>query len=276
MKHGDKTILITGCSSGIGYDSAKVLKQRGYRVLATARKKEDVKRLQDEGFESFVLNVDLSKSIEEAFGYIKKECDEKLYAVFNNAGYGQMAAVEDIKRDILKAQFETNFFGMWELTTKAIALMRKQGYGRIIQHSSVLGLVSLRFRGAYNASKYAIEGMNDTLRLELKDTGIYVVTINTGPVKSDFRKNAILKFKENIDIKNSYFKDEYNKELLSASSNKKVLFARDSDVVIKNLIHALESKKPNARYYNTKATYILATLKRVLPTSWLDRLLVKI
>ena len=276
MKHGDKTILITGCSSGIGYDSAKVLKQRGYRVLATARKKEDVKRLQDEGFESFVLNVDLSKSIEEAFEYIKKECDRKLYAVFNNAGYGQMAAVEDIKRDILKAQFETNFFGMWELTAKAIALMRKQGYGRIIQHSSVLGLVSLRFRGAYNASKYAIEGMNDTLRLELKGTGIYVVTINTGPVKSDFRKNAILKFKENIDIKNSYFKDEYNKELLSASSNKKVPFARDSDVVVKNLIHALESKKPNARYYNTKATYILATLKRVLPTSWLDRLLIKI
>ncbi len=270
-----KNILITGCSSGIGYDTAHFLNKNGYKVYASARKQEDVKRLQDEGLETFLLDVTSADAITEVLNTITKDGAE-LYAVFNNAGYGQPGAVEDISTDVLREQFETNFFGLHELTRQAIKIMRKQGYGKIIQHSSVLGIISLRFRGAYNASKYAIEGLCDTLRLELMDTNIYVCTINTGPVRSDFRKNAIKMFKKNVASKGSVFEKEYNEELLTVKEKENDPFTKGSDVVIKNILHALEAKKPKPRYYNTLATHLLGGLKRVLTTSILDKLLVKI
>ncbi len=268
-----KRVLITGCSSGIGLDTARALKD-DYKVIATARKEEDVARLRDEGFSAYRLDVTSSQEIDRVLGLITGEFGE-LYAVFNNAGYGQPGAVEDISKEVLQEQFETNLFGMWELTTKAVKIFRKQGYGRIINHSSVLGLVSLRFRGAYNASKYAIEGMNDTLRLELRGTNIFVSTINTGPVTSRFRENAIKKFYENVDGKQSVFAKEYEAEVLQHDKANDP-FTRSSEVVIKNVRHALKAKIPKARYYNTEATWALAMLKRLLPTSWLDALLVKI
>jgi len=272
-----KTILITGCSSGIGYDTAHYLHENGYRVFASARKEEDVKRLEEEGLETYLLDVTKPESIKQTLETILEKTDGKLYAVFNNAGYGQPGAVEDIPTQVLREQFETNLFGLHEMTRQVMPIMRAQGYGRIIQHSSVLGLVSLRFRGAYNASKYAIEGLCDTLRLELVSDNIYVSTINTGPVHSDFRKNATKKFYEHIYKEPTVFKEEYEKELIPSEQEKdKDPFTRDSDVVIKNIIHALESSKPQARYYNTSATFLLGTLKRLLPSSWLDKILVKI
>jgi len=270
-----KNILITGCSSGIGYDTAVYLHNDGYKVYASVRKKEDVKKLQDLGIETFLLDVTSSQNIKNVLENITSD-GEELYAVFNNAGFGQPGALEDITSEALREQFETNFFALHELTRQVIPIMRKQGYGRIIQHSSVLGLVSLRFRGAYNASKYAIEGLSDTLRLELDGSNVFVSSINTGPVRSDFRKNAIEMFKKNVQIQESVFENEYEKDLLTVKDKNNDPFTKDSDVVIKNVIHALESKKPKARYYNTSATYLLGTLKRVLPTALLDKLLVKI
>ncbi len=269
-----KTVLITGCSTGIGYDSAHYLHKNGYKVYATCRDESDVKRLQNEGLDSYKLDVTCRDDITNILAMITKE-GGVLYAVFNNAGYGQPGAVEDITTEVLKEQFETNFFGLHELTRQSIKIMRKQGYGRIIQHSSVLGLISLRFRGAYNASKYAIEGLCDTLRQELLETDIYVSSINTGPVRSDFRKNAVKKFKQNIVFKGSIFEREYMAQLLTGKEEDD-FFTKDSDVVIANILHALESKKPKPRYYNTLATHILGGLKRVLPTNWLDRILSKI
>jgi len=272
-----KTILITGCSSGIGYDTAHYLHKNGYKVFASARKAEDVKQLQDEGLETYLLDVTQKQSITDTLAAILEKTDGKLYAVFNNAGYGQPGAVEDIPTEVLKEQFETNLFGLHEMTRQIMPIMRAQGYGRIIQHSSVLGLISLRFRGAYNASKYAIEGLCDTLRLELENDDIYVSTINTGPVHSDFRKNATKKFYEHIEGKKTVFEEEYKKELIPQEELKtKDPFTRESDVVIKNILHALEAKKPQAHYYNTSATHILGTLKRILPAKWLDKILVKI
>jgi len=270
-----KTVLITGCSSGIGYDTAHYLHLNGYRVYATCRKEEDVKRVQNEGLDCYKLDVTCRDDISNMLSIITKE--NELYAVFNNAGFGQPGAVEDITTEALKEQFETNFFGLHELTRQSLKIMREQGYGRIIQHSSVLGIISLRFRGAYNASKYAIEGLCDTLRQELLQTDIYVSTINTGPVKSDFRKNAIKMFEKNIDSTCSVFEKEYKEQLLESNEAKEDdMFTKNSDVVITNILHALEAKKPKARYYNTSATHILGGLKRVLPTSWLDRILSKI
>ncbi len=271
-----KTILITGCSSGIGYDTAHYLHNNGYKVYATAREANDVERLKQEGLDAHLLDVRDPDAITRVLSFITEDSNE-LYAVFNNAGYGQPGAVEDITTDVLREQFETNFFGLHELTRQSIKIMRKQGYGRIIQHSSVLGLISLRFRGAYNASKYAIEGLCDTLRQELMGSEIYVCSINTGPVKSDFRKNAIKMFKKNVVSSGSVFEKEYSEQLLESKERKeKDPFTKESIVVIKNIIDALEAKKPQARYYNTLATYILGGFKRVLSTKILDKILVKI
>ncbi|MEA1892537.1 MAG: SDR family NAD(P)-dependent oxidoreductase [Campylobacterota bacterium] len=270
-----KSILITGCSSGIGYDSAHYLHKRGYKVYATCRKQDDVKRLQEEGLDSHLLDVTCRDNITNILKIITDRGE--LYAVFNNAGFGQPGAVEDISTEALKEQFETNFFGLHELTRQSIKIMREQGYGRIIQHSSVLGIVSLRFRGAYNASKYAIEGLCDTLRQELSQTSIYVSTINTGPVKSEFRKNAIKMFQKNVDSTCSVWQKEYDEQLLESNEAKEDdIFTKNSDVVIANILHALEAKKPRPRYYNTLATHLLGAFKRVLPTNWLDKILVKI
>jgi len=273
----EKTILITGCSSGIGYDTAHYLHQHGYKVFASARKEEDVQRLKQEGLDSYLLDVTKPQSITTTLEAILKQTNGKLYAVFNNAGYGQPGAVEDIPTTVLKEQFETNLFGLHEVTRQVIPIMRQQGYGRIIQHSSVLGLISLRFRGAYNASKYAIEGLCDTLRLELMDEDIHVVTINTGPVHSDFRKNATKKFYEHIYEHPSVFKEAYEKELLNQDDKKKNdPFTKGSEVVISNILNALEKPKPKPRYYNTSATHLLGGLKRLLPTAVLDKILLKI
>ena len=271
-----KTILVTGCSSGIGYHCAKRLKEDGYRVFATARKEEDVQRLLEEGFESFKLDLDNSKSIHKAVQKVKKRTDGTLYALFNNGAYGQPGAVEDLSRDVLKEQFNTNLFGTHELTTLILPMMREQGYGRIIQNSSVLGFISLRFRGTYNASKYALEGLSDTMRLELMGTNIYVSLIEPGPIRSDFRKNALQKFLENIDRKHSPFKEEYVQKLDSLQSDKDAPFTLSEEAVYKVLKDALESEKPKARYRVTKPTTFFWFLKRLLSTKLLDKVLRKV
>jgi NAD(P)-dependent dehydrogenase (short-subunit alcohol dehydrogenase family) len=274
----DRSILITGCSSGIGYAAAHALHKLGYTVFATARNQKDVARLKDEGLDAYRLDVTDAKSIASALETILEKSGGTLYAVFNNAGYGQPGALEDVPLDALREQFETNVFGLHEVTRRVLPVMRAQGYGRIIQHSSVLGIVSLRFRGAYNASKYAIEGLCDTLRLELDGTGIHVITLNTGPVRSNFRDNAIKMFYKYINADNSIFRDSYASEVLRRKEKKeeKDLFTKDPDAVIEKLRTALESEHPRPRYYVTAATHLLGALKRVLPTARLDRILKKI
>ncbi len=272
-QHG-KTILITGCSSGIGYCVASGLKQRGYRVFATARRAESVTQLSAEGFESLQLDLDDSTSISQAVDEILRRTDGELYAVFNNGAFGLPGAVEDLSRDAIRAQFETNFFGWLELTNRLLPVMRTQGYGRIIQNSSVLGFVAMPFRGAYNASKFAIEGLSDTLRLELKDTGIHVSLVEPGPILSRFRANALLAMQKYIDIENSVHSERYQRVLERLNKEgPAVPFTLPPEAVLKKVIHALESRKPNARYYVTVPTYLFGYLKRMLPIKSLDRIL---
>lgn len=270
-------ILITGCSSGIGLESAKLLRQHGHNVFATARKQSDVETLKHLGFESYLLDVTLYETVDNTLQTILEKY-QTLDVVFNNAGFGQPGAVEDITVDVLKYQFETNVFGTHYLTTQAIKIMRQQGFGKIIQHSSILGLISLKFRGAYNASKYAIEGLNDTLRQELIGTNIYITTLNTGPVSSHFRKNALKNFQDNIDIQHSAFTSVYNKELKERleSTSDTTSFTISAQEAAKTVLKIVESKKPKSRYYITKATHILGFAKRIFTTSLLDKLLNKI
>jgi len=269
-----KTILITGCSTGIGYCAAILLKKRGHKVIATARKLSDVMRLSHEGFTALHLDLADSDSIQNAVKQAIELTDGKIDALFNNGAFGQVGAIEDLSRDTLRMQFETNLFGTHELTNLLLPLMRKQGHGRIIYNSSVLGLVAMPYRGAYNASKFALEGLADTLRQELYGIPIYISLIEPGPILSDFRKNSYLLYQNNIDYKKSIHKTAYDK--MTARLQKKdaaVAFTLPAQAVVEKVIHALESTRPKTRYYVTVPTYLFAILKYVLPTLWLDLLI---
>ena len=272
-----KSILITGCSSGIGYSTATELKERGHYVIATARKTEDVTRLTQEGFTTIQLDLADSQSIQQAVNHAVELTDGKIDALFNNGAFGQPGAVEDLTRDVLRYQFETNLFGTHELTNLLIPLMRRQGHGRIIYNSSVLGLVALKYRGAYNASKFALEALADTLRLELHGTNIHISLIEPGPILSDFRKNSYALYKKNIDPSHSFHKEAYKAmEARLQNEGAAVAFTLPAKAVADKVIHALEAKQPKMRYYVTFPTYLFAFLRRILPMSWLDSLLRKV
>jgi NAD(P)-dependent dehydrogenase (short-subunit alcohol dehydrogenase family) len=270
----DRAILVTGCSSGIGYCAAHTLKKRGYRVIASARNMNDVSRLKEEGVDCIRLDLDDTASIEEAVGEVAERTGQRLYGLFNNAGFGQPGAVEDLSREVLRAQFETNVFGTMELTNRILPWMREAGEGRIIQNSSVLGFVSLAYRGAYNASKYALEGLYDTLRLELADTNIHAILIEPGPIESRFRANAFAAYKRNINTEHSSHREHYlatEKRLLKEGPA--APFTLPSEAVLDKVIKALESTNPRPRYYVTLPTWLFGSLKRLLSSRALDRVL---
>ena len=267
-------IIITGCSTGIGLESAKYLRQKDINVYPTARDSKDVEILKSLGFTN-AMKLDVREPT-EITTVIKRvmELDGKIDVWFNNAGFGQPGALEDIETKVLREQFETNVFGLHECTRQIIPIMRKQRYGKIIQHSSVLGIISLFGRGSYNASKYAVEGLNDTLRLELIGTNIYPVLLNTGPITSHFRKTAVAKLQKNVDVENSVFSKKYRQSI--EGTQKPVPFNEEADSVAKVVHKIIMAEKPKPRYYITKATYLLGYIKRVLSSSILDKILLKI
>lgn len=268
-----RTILITGCSSGIGLCAAQILRQRGYRVFATARNPADVARLSADGFESLQLDLNDSNSIQLAVATLLQRTGGTLHAIFNNGAYGLPGAVEDLTRASLRAQFETNLFGWLELTNLVIPVMRRQGHGRIILNSSILGLVAMPFRGAYNATKFALEGLTDTLRQELADSPIRVSLIEPGPILTRFRENSLRIFEATIDMQNSVHRSRYEKMLARLrKQGAAVPFTLPPAAVVKKLIHALESRRPKPRYYVTFPTHLFALLRRLLGTRSLDRI----
>jgi len=272
--------LITGATpGGIGYEAAKVLRDRGYNIVLTARKGEVLDSLKREGFKAFYLDYADSSSIDRLIKESMEIFCGDIYGVFNNGAYGQPGAVEDLSVEVLREQFEANFFGWHYLVRKVLPSMHAKKEGRIIQHSSVLGLTALRYRGAYNASKFALEGLSDTLRLELKGSGVYISTINTGPIESNFRENAKKAFLKNIDIDSSRFADEYKKQLegrFKEGAKDDSFFTEQPVAVVKKLIRALEDRPPKPRYYVTGATYLMEFFRRVLPTRALDYVSLKI
>mgnify|MGYP003978418737 CR=1 FL=1 len=267
-----KSVLITGCSSGIGLCIAKGLKEKGYRVFASARSIDDVKNLQNLGFESLLLDLSSSESINAAV-FKLYEMTDTVYALINNGAYGQAGALEDISRDALEKQFQSNVFGWHELTNLVLPRMRDLNVGRIIYISSVLGFVAMPYRGAYVASKFAIEGLIATLRLELSDTNIKFSSIQPGPIESKFRKNAYLAFKQNVDISSSHYQDQYKIVIKRLQSGKNVKFTLPPEAVLKSAIHALESSNPKNYYRVTFPTKFFAFLGNILPSKWMDYIL---
>lgn len=270
-------ILITGCSSGIGQDAAVRLHERGYQVIASVRNIADTTTLKDKGIEHIIeLDLSRSESIRNAVEYSIKVSDGKISALFNNGAYGQPGAVEDLTRDTLRKQFEINLFGVQELTNLFLPSFLEQPDARIVNCSSVLGMVAMPFRGAYNASKFALEGLTGTMRLELRDTNVKVVLIEPGPILTKFRQNALKALEENIDIKASRYQAAYEKNLERLKKEGAAMpFTLGPESVTKKLIHALESKNPKPHYYVTKPTYFMGICRRLLSTRMLDKILAR-
>jgi NAD(P)-dependent dehydrogenase (short-subunit alcohol dehydrogenase family) len=270
-----RSVLITGCSSGIGLDAARSLAARGWRVLATCRAQEDCDRLASEGLESFPLDLAEPASVERAAAEALARTAGELDALFNNGAYAIPGAVEDLPRDALRAIFETNLFGQIDLTNQVLPAMRARGSGRIVMTSSVLGLVGARWRGAYVATKFALEGITDVLRLELAGTGIRVALIEPGPIDTPFRRKSIPHFERWIDWRSSPHRAEYERTLLQRLYGPKRhdRFERPASAVTARLVHALESPSPRERYFVTVPTYGADLLRRLLPAWMLDRVL---
>ena len=267
-----RTILITGCSSGIGYAAANALRERGWRVFASCRQSRDCERLAAEGFDAPQLDYTDASSIAAAVDHVLEQTGGTLDALYNNGAHATPGAVEDLPTDALREIFESNFFGWHELTRKIIPVMRAQGHGRIIQCSSVLGFVTMPWRGAYNSTKFALEGLTDTLRIELRDTPIHVTLIEPGPITSNIRANSIPHFERWIDWKSSARKAQYESALLDRlyTARGPDRFELPPQAVVDRLIHALEADRPRPRYYVTTPTRISGILKRILPTRALD------
>jgi NAD(P)-dependent dehydrogenase (short-subunit alcohol dehydrogenase family) len=267
----ERSVLITGCSSGIGLASARAMKVRGWRVFATARKPHDIARLRDqEGVDGLYLDYAEPHSIEAAVNHVLDATGGKLSALFNNGSYGQPGAVEDLRRDVLRAQFEAGFFGWHDLTARVIPAMRAQGEGRIVFCSSVLGLVAAPYRGAYCAAKFAVEALADSLRMELAATGIKVALIEPGPIASRFLEHALEAYRRNIDLEASPHSEIYRSRIARLEEGGSQTFKLGPEAVALKLVHALESRNPKRRYYVTIPTYAAALLRRFLPTSGLD------
>lgn len=272
-----RAILITGCSSGIGYTCAHGLRVRGWHVVASCRRRADVERLRGEGLDCVLIDYEDEPSIVEGFEEALTLTGGRLDALFNNGAYGIPGMVEDLPTDALRQIFEANFFGWHTLACRAIPLMREAGHGRIVQCSSVLGFAALKTRGAYNATKFALEGLSDTLRLELHGTGIDVVLIEPGPITTRIRENARGQFEKWIEpiVGHSPWEEFYEttlRERLYGEAGKD-RFELGPEAVLRKLVHAIESPRPQARYYVTTPTHLVGAIKRLLPTRWLDAVL---
>ncbi|WP_323766060.1 SDR family NAD(P)-dependent oxidoreductase [Marinovum sp.] len=272
-----KTILITGCSSGIGRDAAFGLQRRGWRVFASCRKEADCEKMRDAGFESPRIDYADPESIRTGLARVLDATDGRLDALFNNGAYAMPGAVEDLPRAALEELFRTNVFGVHDLTRQVIPVMRAQGHGRIVNCSSILGFIAAPWRGAYIASKFALEGLTDTLRIEMRDTPIKVITLEPGPVTSRIRQNSVPHFERWIDWEASPRAEQYRSRLRKRLYDERPpdRFELPPSAVTEKLWRALEDPAPRPRYYVTTPTYAFGLLKRLLPTAWLDWILAK-
>ncbi len=276
MTSDQKSILITGCSTGIGLAAARTLRAKGWRVLATARRPEDLERLEREhGLEALALELRDESSIAKCADEALRRTDGKLHALYNNAAYGVIGAVEDLPGSVLRDQFEVNVVAAHELTRRIVPAMRREGRGRIVMCSSVLGFVSGPFRGAYSASKYALEALSDSLRVELKPAGIHVSLLEPGPIETHFLATTVSSFTSHVEMQRSPHRESYERRLSQMQSGKGSPFKLGPEAVVKQLVHALEAPRPRARYRIGVMTKGAFALKRLLPDVLLDRVLAR-
>ncbi len=272
-----RTVLVTGCSSGIGEAAARYLRDHGWTVFPTARKAEDLEKLRADGFDPVELDLASSASVQACMAAVLDRVPEGLGGIVNNAGMAMPGAVEDLNRDALRRQFEVNVFGSQELTNGLIPTLRKQGWGRIVNVSSIYGLIAAPMVGNYCASKYALEALSDAQRIELSGTGISLSLIEPGPIVSAFRRNAAAAMEESVISDEVRYADSYRKEAARRKKQfKKVDFInRPPEDVAKKILHALESPRPKRRYVVTIPAHLGAFMSRFVPAAWLDLLMAR-
>ena len=263
----NRTIIVTGCSSGIGAHCARALKADGWRVFATVRRQADLAALEADGIETLLMDYTRPDTIAALVETVLDRTGGRLDALFNNGAYGQAGAVEDLGTDVLREQFETNFFGWHELTRRVIPVMRARGQGRIVNCSSILGLLPYRYRGAYTASKYALEGLTITMRMELEGSGIGVSLIEPGPITSRFTANALAKIREHVDLEGSVHAEQYRRQLRRLEGGQASRHKLGPEAVYDVLTHALTAPRPKPHYLVTKPAKQGAFLKRILPAA---------
>jgi NAD(P)-dependent dehydrogenase (short-subunit alcohol dehydrogenase family) len=270
----EKTIIVTGASSGIGAYCARALKRDGLRVFATARKPHDLAALDADGLEALYLDYREPDSIEALVNEVLSRTGGTLGALYNNGAYSQPGAVEDLPVSALREQLEANLIGWHDLTNRIVPVMRAQGHGRIVHCSSILGLTPVMFRGAYCASKFGLEGLMLCLRSELRGSGIHVSLIEPGPVESKIASNGLQWFLKNIDHENSFHRNAYQAQLARLTGGgSKSRFKLKPDAVYTVLSHALLSPRPRPHYVVTLPAKVGVLLKRLLPASLFYRIL---
>ena len=269
-----RSIIITGCSSGIGAYCAEALKSQGWRVFATARKDADIEALRAKGIETHYLDYTQPQSIANLVDEVLRQTDGTLDALFNNGAYAQPGAIEDLPVEALRQQFEANFFGWHDLTRRVIPVMRRQGHGRIVHCSSILGLVPMKWRGAYVASKFALEGLMLAQRMELEGSGIDVSLIEPGPIASRFTYNAASHAEANIDMEASVHRELYQRQMAKLKSGgTKSKNKLGPEAVYAVLLHALEAPRPRPHYVVTRPAKLGSLARRLMPARWLYRML---
>jgi short-subunit dehydrogenase len=276
-KVGNRSVLVTGCSSGIGLAAAELLDSHGWKVFPTARRVEDLEMLEAKGFAAIQLDVASSVSIAATVGQVLDENGGQLGAVVNNAGFGMPGAIQDLSREAMRDQFEVNVFGLQELTNRLIPVFRRQGHGRIVNISSVVGRLSLPFMGIYSASKFALEAISDAQRVELSPDAISVSLVEPGPIRTCFSANCAGKGEAKLDVEASAFGPAYEKYFAKRRNGgmSEDRFRLPPEAVARKILHALESPRPRIRYKVTLPAYLGDWAARVVPAGVIDRMMVR-
>lgn len=273
-----KTVLVTGCSSGIGLATARLLKEKGWQVAPTARKEADLAMLLEKGFEPVAMDLTDSGSIADAANEVLRRFNGQLAAIVNNAGVGQASAVEDAPRAMFRDVFEVNVFGLQELTNRFVPVFRKQGHGRIINISSVLGEISLPFCGVYSASKHAVEALSDAMRRELFDSGVSVCVIQPGPIGTKFSENLAQKsdrYPQNPDsVFSSFYKEAIETRKTGKATRTAGRFMKPPEAVAEAVFQCLESPRPKRRVRVTCVAHFGAFLRRFAPAALIDSIMI--
>jgi NAD(P)-dependent dehydrogenase (short-subunit alcohol dehydrogenase family) len=267
-----KTVLVTGATAGIGRTTALHLARQGHHVIASGRKVVELAKLKAEAIETglkldtLVLDVTSITSIADAVSEVSRltgGCG--LDVLVNNAGFGVLGPTSEISDSETRRQFETNVFGLINVTRAFIPQMRERRSGRIINVSSVGGRITLPFFGVYNATKYAVEAMSDALRYELQPFGIRVVLIEPGVIKTNFEATALAnteQFKDSV-----YGESMAKQEQMSAIANR---FAGQPIVIAKAISRAINARRPWARYVAPRFNAMIFWMSAMLPTRMWD------
>ena len=267
-----KVILVTGASSGIGFDAAQALARQGHRVYAAARRVERMESLKEDGVVPVRLDVTDEASMEACVNTILEK-EGRIDALVNNAGYGYFGAIENVPLEEARRQVEVNVFGLARLCQLVLPSMREQGSGRIVNISSIAGKAVIYFGGWYHVSKYAVEALSDALRMEVKPFGIDVSIIEPGGIKTDWGLIAADHLAESS--RGTPYESEGLREAATMRKAYSIRLLSKPSVVTRAISKAVNNRRPRARYRVGFGARTLVFFHALLPARWWDAMMRK-